>query len=107
MIHRLASLAPRTYGGTPPRLNLEDNALLMAHGARREIDAIVAFAQVASRSYVTAATLRAALERYPSLRRRALVAEMIDDLESGTHSVLEHGYLVKVERPHGLPTGER
>lgn len=107
MIHRLADLAPRTYGGNPPRLNVEDNALLMAHEARKEIDAIAAFAQVASRSYVTAASLRAALERYPSLRRRPLIAGMIDDLEAGTHSVLEHGYLVKVERPHGLPVGER
>lgn len=25
------------------------------------------------------------------------------DLERGTHSVLEHGYLVRVVRPHGLP----
>ncbi|MGH3353139.1 MAG: hypothetical protein ACRDPS_20920 [Nocardioides sp.] len=107
VIHRLADLAPRTYGGTPPRLNVEDNALMMAHEARKEVDAIAAFAQVASRTYVTAATLRAALERYPSLRRRSLIAGMIDDLEAGTHSVLEHGYLAKVERPHGLPAGKR
>ncbi|MFI5625430.1 hypothetical protein ACIA03_18330 [Nocardioides sp. NPDC051685] len=107
VIHRLADLAPRTYGGTPPRLNFEDNALLMAHEARRDIDAIAAFAQVASRSYVTADSLRGALARYPSLRRRSLIAAMIDDLEAGTHSVLEHGYLTKVERPHGLPTGKR
>jgi len=107
VIHRLAGLAPRTYGGVPPRLNVEDNALLMAHEARNEIDAIAAFAQAASRTYVTADSLRAALERYPSLRRRSLIAAMIDDLEAGTHSVLEHGYLTKVERPHRLPVGER
>ena len=107
VIHRLADLAPRTYGGIPPRLNVEDNAFLMAHEARTEIDAIAAFAQVAGRSYVTAASLRAALERYPSLRRRLLIAGMIDDVEAGTHSVLEHGYLTKVERPHGLPVGTR
>jgi hypothetical protein len=107
IIHRLADLAPRTYGGNPPRLNVEDNAFLMAHEARNEIDAIAAFAQVASRSYVSAASLRAALGRYPSLRRRPLIAGMIDDMEAGTHSVLEHGYLTKVERPHGLPMGER
>ncbi|OIJ23757.1 hypothetical protein UG56_026395 [Nocardioides luteus] len=107
VIHRLAALAPRTYGGTPPRLNVEDNALLIAHEARNEIDAIAAMAQVASRTYVTAHSLRAALGRYPSLRRRRLVAGIIDDLEAGTHSVLEHGYLTKVERPHGLPAGKR
>jgi len=26
---------------------------------------------------------------------------------SGVHSVLEHRYLARVERPHGLPVGER
>ncbi|MER7559947.1 hypothetical protein ABTZ46_23600 [Nocardioides sp. NPDC126508] len=107
VIHRLADLAPRTYGGVPPRLNVEDNAFWMAHEARNDIDAVAAIAQVAGRSYVTASSLRAALERYPSLRRRRLIAGMIDDLEAGTYSVLEHGYLTKVERPHGLPAGER
>ncbi|MFD7078159.1 hypothetical protein ACFV9G_28395 [Nocardioides sp. NPDC059952] len=107
VIHRLAALAPRTYGGTPPRLTVEDNALMLADRARSEIDAIAALAKVASRRYVTADSLRAALGRYPSLRRRSLVAAMIDDLEAGTHSVLEHGYLTRVERPHGLPAGRR
>lgn len=32
---------------------------------------------------------------------------MVDDLATGTHSVLEHGYLTKVERAHGLPSGRR
>ena len=31
----------------------------------------------------------------------------MDDLATGTHSVLEHGYLTKVERAHGLPPGRR
>ncbi|MFI5622226.1 hypothetical protein ACIA03_02055 [Nocardioides sp. NPDC051685] len=79
----------------------------MAHESTKEIDAIALLAGVASRTYVTADSLRAALDRYPSIRRRSLLAGLIDDLEAGTHSVLEHGYLAKVERAHGLPVGTR
>ncbi|MEU0314050.1 hypothetical protein [Nocardioides sp. NPDC006273] len=107
IIHRMKGLEPRAYGGTPPRLNVEDNALAMAHEATKDIDAIARLAEVASRPYVTADSLRAALDRYPSIRRRSLLVGLVDDLEAGTHSVLEHGYLAKVERAHGLPVGTR
>lgn len=107
VIHRLTDLENHAYGGVPPRLRLEDNALAMAHEARSEIDVVASLANVVGRSYVTADSLRAALGRFPSLRRRAWIATIVDDLESGTHSVLEHGYLVKVERAHGLPTSDR
>ncbi|NYJ03394.1 hypothetical protein HNR19_004092 [Nocardioides thalensis] len=32
---------------------------------------------------------------------------MLDDVAGGTCSTLEHGYVARVERPHGLPTGQR
>lgn len=107
VIHRLTNLETHAYGGIPPRLNLEDNALAMAHEARSEIDAVASLAAIAGRSYVTPDSLRAALKRFPSLRRRAWIAKIIDDLESGTNSVLEHGYLTNVERAHGLPRADR
>lgn len=107
VIHRLTNLETHAYGGVPPRLKLEDNALLMAHEARSEIDAVASLAAIAGRNYVTPGSLRAALNRFPSLRRRAWIAKIIDDIESGTNSVLEHGYLTKVERVHGLPQGDR
>lgn len=107
VIHRLTNLETHAHGGVPPRLKLEDNALAMAHDARSEIDAIASLANVAGRAYVTAGSLRGALSRFPSLRRRAWIARIIDDLECGTNSVLEHGYLTKVERVHGLPRSER
>ncbi|WP_206444348.1 type IV toxin-antitoxin system AbiEi family antitoxin domain-containing protein [Nocardioides turkmenicus] len=107
VVHRMRNLELKAYGGTPPRLKAEDNALAMANEARSEIDAIAQVAEVASRSYVTAASLQAALDRAHSLRRRKLIQGLVDDLATGTHSVLEHGYLTKVERPHGLPEGRR
>jgi hypothetical protein len=107
VVHRMRDLERKAYGGTPPRLKVEDNALAMANEARSEIDAIARVAEVASRSYVTAATLQEALNRAHSLRRRKLIQGLVDDLATGTHSVLEHGYLTKVERAHGLPPGRR
>ena len=107
VVHRMRDLERKAYGGTPPRLKVEDNALAMANEARSEIDAIARVAEVASRSYVTAATLQEALNRAHSLRRRKLIQGLVDDLATGTHSVLEHGYLTKVERAHGLPAGRR
>jgi hypothetical protein len=107
VVHRMRGLRLKAYGGTPPRLKVEDNALAMAGEARSEIDAIARVAEVASRSYVTAATLQAALDRAHSLSRRKLIQGLVDDLASGTHSVLEHRYLTKVERAHSLPTGRR
>ncbi|MBG6099331.1 hypothetical protein [Nocardioides luteus] len=107
VVHRMRGLKLKAYGGMPPRLKVEDNALAMANEAASEIDAIGRVAEVASRSYVTAASLQAALDRAHSLRRRKLIQGLVDDLASGTHSVLEHGYLTKVERPHDLPAGRR
>ncbi|WP_328528092.1 type IV toxin-antitoxin system AbiEi family antitoxin domain-containing protein [Nocardioides sp. NBC_00368] len=107
VVHRMRGLKLKAYGGTPPRLKVEDNALAMANEATSEIDAIARVAEVASRSYVTAASLQAALDRAHSLRRRKLIQGLVDDLASGAHSVLEHGYLTKVERPHDLPAGRR
>lgn len=107
VVHRMRDLERKAYGGTPPRLRVEDNALAMANEARSDIDAIARVAEVASRSYVTAATLQEALNRAHSLRRRKLIQGLVDDLATGTHSVLEHGYLTKVERAHGLPPGRR
>lgn len=107
VIHRMRDLKLKAYGGTPPRLKVEDNALAMAHEARSEIEAIARVADAASRSFVTAATLQKALNRAHSLRRRKLIQGLVDDLATGTHSVLEHGYLTKIERAHGLPAGRR
>lgn len=107
VIHRLANLETHAHGGIPPRLKLEDSALAIAHEARSDIDAVARLAEIAGRTYVTAGSFRAALNRFPSLRRRAWIAKIIDDLESGTNSVLEHGYLAKVERAHRLPRADR
>ena len=54
-----------------------------------------------------AARLRARIDEIPRLRRRALLIGILEDVETGTCSVLEHRYLTDVERAHGLPLGIR
>ena len=43
----------------------------------------------------------------PNLRRRQEILAIVDELEPGIESVLEHRYVVRVERDHGLPRPER
>lgn len=107
VIHRMTGLDKRRFGGSPPRLRLEDNAFAMAHEAQTQLEVIALLARVASKKFVTAGSLRSALARFPTMRRRRWIASLIDDLASGTCSVLEHGYLTAVERAHGLPEGTR
>ncbi len=55
----------------------------------------------------TVPRLRDQLATRGRMTRRAWVGLVLDDLESGACSVLEQGYLTRVERPHGLPAPRR
>jgi len=107
VVHRMTDLRARVLGGHPPRLRREDNALSMAGAAATELDAVAALADAVGRGGVTSASLRDALDRFPRLHRRHLLTQVIDDLALGTASVLEHGYLTRVERAHRLPRSRR
>ena len=107
VIHRVTGLAKRQFPDKPPRLRIEDNALLMAHEAETEIEVVAILADVVGRRGVTARSLARALERFPRVRRRRWIKELLADLAQGTCSVLEHGYLERVERAHGLPRAHR
>jgi len=108
VVHRLTGLASHTFSRSDPlRLRLEDNALLVAGGAPDHLAVVAALTAVVGRRGVTVASLRAAVGRFPRLRHRRLVLRLLDDLASGASSVLEHEYLVRVERAHGLPTPRR
>jgi len=105
-IHRVRSFAAMLDGRRRPALLPEDDALCMVHEAADELAVIAILADVAAAG-VSGRRLQRALARHPSLRRRRLVAALIEDVVAGTHSVLEHGYLVRVQLPHGLPPLER
>jgi hypothetical protein len=64
-------------------------------------------AAVVSSRRTTAQRLRHALSGRTRIAGRQFLDGVLDDIEHGTCSVLEHGYLTRVERPHGLPAGSR
>lgn len=108
VIHRVVGRSRQTFAGSrPPRLTLEDNALVQARDATSEIEVIGLLTDTIGRRGVTANAVRTALKRHPRLPRRAFIADLLTDVEAGTCSVLEHGYLTRVEQAHGLPIGAR
>ncbi len=103
-IHRVRGLEDLAlWNLSPPRVHIEVAAVEIAHRAGDELAAISALAAAVGARRTVARRLRAEIERRGRLRRRALLTDLLDDLDRGTHSVLEHGYLARVLRPHGLP----
>jgi len=108
VVHRTVGLSRQVFAADrPPRLKLEDNALLQAREATSEMDVIGLLTDILGRRGVTTDAVRTALGRHPRLPRRAFISELLADADAGTCSVLEHGYLSRVERAHGLPAGTR
>ena len=107
-IHRVDELEGKVdWHRAPPRVRFEDNVLELVHRAASELDAIALLTNAVGSRRTTGERLRAVFDRRTRTRRRALVLAVLADLEAGTFSVLEHGYLTRVERPHGLPAGVR
>ena len=106
--HLVTGLAAQMRAGTePPRLQFEHNLLLAIECAESEAEVVGLLADQVGRRGVTAKAVRKAIGLHPRLHRKRLVLDLLDDIEHGTESVLEHGYLTRVERPHGLPTPVR
>lgn len=91
----------------PPRMRYDEAALDVALGASGEFGAIGALARAVQSQHTTASRMRAALDSRSRAPRRDFIAAVLDDVASGACSVLEHGYLTRVELPHGLPTAQR
>lgn len=103
-IHRVRGLEDKVqWNLSPPRVRLEVAAVEAAHRAADDLAAISALASPVGARRTVAGRLQVEVDRRARLRRRTLLTELLTDLERGTHSVLEHGYLARVVRPHGLP----
>jgi hypothetical protein len=108
LIHRSGQFARRVQlGQSPPRTRFEDTVLDLAGAARDDLDAIAVLADACGSRRTSADRLSQALADRPRAHRRPWIQAILEDVESGTCSVLEHGYLTLVERPHGLPRGSR
>ncbi|MGV0743601.1 type IV toxin-antitoxin system AbiEi family antitoxin domain-containing protein [Mycolicibacterium sp. XJ870] len=107
-IHHLAHLEERVLWNVgPPRVRYEEAALDVACRAMSEFDAIAVLADACQSRRTTAQRLLRALDARRRIRRRRWLRAVLVDIAEGTCSVLEHGYLTRVERAHGLPRAIR
>jgi Transcriptional regulator, AbiEi antitoxin len=108
VLHRRADLGRyRHPAALPPRTRIEDTTLDLALGARTLDEAMAWLARACGSRLTTPARLGAALAARPRVRWRRELAGALADVAAGAHSALELRYLRDVERPHGLPRGER
>lgn len=104
VVRRLTRLEGSAHWNTsPPRVRCEDAVLHLAADAHDDLAAVGVLATACGDRRTTPARLLTALDRWPRLGRRPWLASVLTDLAQGTTSVLEHGYLTRVERAHGLP----
>lgn len=107
-VHRLARFDDKVqWNKTPPRVRIEEALLDVASRTSDDYDAIASLADAIGARRTTAPRIAEHLAARPRVPRRAFLSDVLTDLEHGTCSVLEHGYLTRVERPHGLPTASR
>jgi hypothetical protein len=91
----------------PPRLRYEEAALDVATAASSDFAALGELSRVIQSRRTTAARLAAAMSRRSRVARRDWLVGVLADIAAGTCSVLEHGYLHRVERAHGLAGARR
>lgn len=115
VVHPTADLDRRVaWNLGPPRLRHADAvvevASALAAGAATDPAQVAAvfrhLADATQTRRTTAAALAADVRSRARLPGRALLLELLEDLQTGACSVLERGYL-ELERRHGLPTENR
>lgn len=105
-LHRVRDLSSLVrWSASPPRLLPEHDVLLAVDLADDEEEVVRLLSDAVRTRITTVDRIRRAGSSRHRLRHRRLVLAVLDDVERGTHSVLEHRYLRDVERAHGLPTG--
>jgi hypothetical protein len=90
-----------------PRMRLEAAVILRVDWAVSRAAAIDVLVGATSGRRTTASRLRYELGAWPRLHHRALLAEVLEDVEDGVASPLERHWRRDVERPHGLPSAGR
>ncbi len=95
-----------TYQGWP--ITTPADTVLDLVGQLRAPDAVVGLITDACRTDAVApVAILEAMGHRRRQRHRQLVKDVLCDVVGGIESPLEHKYLIRVERSHGLPTGRR
>lgn len=104
---RMAHLAERIDArALPPRVTPPHAAIDVALGHRDPARMFQVLADVVQSRVTTARQISEALASRDQVPRRALLRDLLADLETGACSVLEREYL-RLERVHGLPYARR
>ncbi|WP_206051051.1 hypothetical protein [Nocardioides speluncae] len=91
----------------PPRVRIEEAIVDLAAGADNDFEAVAVVANAVQSRRTTAHRIFRALQARPRVSRRPFLEGVLRDVAAGTCSVLEHAYLTRIERPHGLPRARR
>ncbi|MGN6253087.1 MAG: hypothetical protein ACTHNS_14890 [Marmoricola sp.] len=107
-IHRRRNLEEFVHWNTsPPRLRIEEAVIDVSLDASDDLAAISALARAVGSRSTTPRRLLDSVSRRARVPRRRWLTAVLEDIAEGTCSVLEHEYLVRIERAHGLPRGVR
>lgn len=111
VLHRTPDFEHRAeLDRSPPAIRLEHALIDVVSGDLRADDIAAAFAglaRVCGSRRTTPQRLSRALATRRRVPGRRMLEALLSDLQNGACSVLERGYLHRVERAHGLPRGER
>ncbi|KQW43902.1 hypothetical protein ASC77_21115 [Nocardioides sp. Root1257] len=91
----------------PPRLRYDELVIDLAVAASDQLAAVAVLADACGARRTTAARLLDVLHQRRRVAGRRFLVGVLEDVAAGACSVLEHGYLDRVERPHRLPVGSR
>jgi len=107
-LHRLADLDAKVqWNLCPPRIRIEEAVIDVAAEAGDDFAAVAVLSDAVQSRRTTAERMGSALSGRSRIPRRGFLEAVLQDIAAGTCSVLEHGYLDRVERPHRLPRAGR
>jgi hypothetical protein len=107
-LHRVVGLTDRVlWNMGPPRVSYEHAAIDVAAAAESDFAAIGILAEACQSRRTTARRIVEMIHTRDRLSRREWMTSVLRDVAAGSCSVLEHGYLTKVERAHGLAPARR
>ena len=111
VLHRMPDFERRAeLDRSPPAVQLEHALIDVVGSELRDKDVAAAFAVLARVCATRRTTPQRILQILATRQRvcgRSTLEAMLADLRDGACSVLERGYLHRVERAHGLPRGKR
>lgn len=107
-IHRMPDFTRRVnWRGAPPTIDIEHATIDVMSSQIAKGDVARAFtllADICQTRRTSPQKIAATLASRERVSGRRMIASMISDLADGACSVLERGYIQRVERPHGLPS---